>query len=219
VESGKLFIFGVGGFSEGEVFIGQIAERHADDGDDHVGNGRPPLEHFHEEFEAEVIDQDVDHGNDEIADDLGSPTEGGPREADVACHPESREEGDGELEHEGGDVGCEGDETQVEHPSVEHEVIEHIVEHPFQRQVQSTATAIAKEFQRHELPKRRIEEVDDRGQQLLSTGFYVSEGVQKSFQLAVFNNKDSHFYHSTQTTVPSPKKAWAFATSSVKPST
>ena len=142
------------------------------------------MEHLHEEFQAEVVDQDVDHGDDEIADDLGSPTEGGPREADVACHPESREEGDGELEHEGGDVGCEGDETQVEHPSVEHEVIEHIVEHPLQCQIQTAAATIAEQLQRHDLPEGRIEEVDDRGQQLLSTGFYVSEGVQMSWQFS-----------------------------------
>ena len=37
----------------------QIAERHTDGGDDDVGNGGPPLEHFNEEFQAEVIDKDV----------------------------------------------------------------------------------------------------------------------------------------------------------------
>ena len=177
MESGKLFFFGVGGFSEGEVFIGQIAERNADHGNDHIGHGRPPLEHFHEEFEAEVIDQDVDHGNDEITDDLGPSTEGGAGEADMARHPESRQEGDGELEHESGDVGCEGHKAQVEHPSVKHIMIKHIVEDPFQCQIQPAAAAVTEQLQGHELPKRRIEEVDDRGQQALNALFYGTDGV------------------------------------------
>ena len=46
--------------------IHQVAERHADDGDDDVGNGGPPVEHLDEEFQTEVIDEDVADGHKEI---------------------------------------------------------------------------------------------------------------------------------------------------------
>ena len=134
------------------------------------------MEDLHKEFQAQVVDQDVDHRDDEIADDLGPPTQGGAAKADVTRHPEARQEGDGELEDESGDVRREGDEAQVEHLRLENEMVKHIVEHPFQGQVQATATAVTEQVQRHEFPKRRIEEVDDLGQQLLDAVFYVSDG-------------------------------------------
>lgn len=50
--------------------VRQIAERHAEDGDDDVGDGRPPLEHFDEEFQAEVVDEYVAYCDEEIPDNL-----------------------------------------------------------------------------------------------------------------------------------------------------
>ena len=43
--------------------VRQVAERHADDGDDDVRDGRPPLEDLDKELQAEVVDKDVDNGD------------------------------------------------------------------------------------------------------------------------------------------------------------
>ena len=72
------------------------------------------MQHLDEEFQAEVVDKDVDDGNKEIPNDLRPAFQRGTREADVACHPEAREEGNGELEHKSCDVAFEGNETQVD---------------------------------------------------------------------------------------------------------
>ena len=93
--------------------IRQVAERHTDNGDDDIRNGRPPLEDLNEEFQAEVVDEDIADGHKEIPDNLCSATQGGTRETDVSGHPKAREEGDGELEHKGGNVGRKGNETEV----------------------------------------------------------------------------------------------------------
>ena len=45
----------------------------------------------------------------------------------MSCHPETREEGDGKLEHESGNMGRESDETEVKHSGVKHIVVEYIV--------------------------------------------------------------------------------------------
>ena len=111
--------------------IRQVAERHTDNGDDDVGNGGPPLEDLNEEFQAEVVDEDVANGHKEISDNLCPTTQGGTRETDMPCHPEARKEGDGELEHKGGNVGRKGDETKVKYLSVKHIVIENVIQHPF----------------------------------------------------------------------------------------
>ena len=72
----KRLIFGFF-FPKRIKLIRQIAERHADDGDDDVGNGRPPLEHFDEEFQAEVVDEDVTDGHKEIPHNLCPAAQGG----------------------------------------------------------------------------------------------------------------------------------------------
>ena len=112
--------------------VRQIAERHADDGDDDVGDGRPNVQHFDEEFQAEVVNENVDDSDKEIPDNLCPAFQRGAREADMSRHPETRQEGDGELEHEGCYVRRKSNEAKVENLTFEDEMIENIVQHPFQ---------------------------------------------------------------------------------------
>lgn len=167
----KLFLF-----PKRIELIRQIAERHADDGDDDIGNGRPPLEHFDEEFQAEVVDENVAYGDEEIPDNLRPAAQGGARKTDVPCHPETRQESDRELEHEGSNVRREGNEAKVEDLTFEDEMIENIVQHPFQNEVQATTSRITEQLEAHHLSERRIEEVDDLGQSAFNPGFYVFQG-------------------------------------------
>ena len=94
----------------------------------------------------------------------------------MACHPETRQESNGKLEHEGRDMGREGNETEVEDLAFENEMIENIVQHPFQNEVQTATGRIAEQLEAHHLAERRIEKVDDRGQSAFYPGFYVFEG-------------------------------------------
>ena len=130
------------------------------------------MEDLHKEFQAQVIDQDVDQRDKKITYDLGSSTQSGAAETDMSSHPETRKESNGEFEDESGNMGRKSNETQIEHLAMKYKMIEYVIQHPFQDQVQATTTAIAEEFQRHDLPERRIEEVDDRGQELLDRRFY-----------------------------------------------
>ena len=94
----------------------------------------------------------------------------------MACHPKTRQEGDGKLEHEGRDMGREGNEAEVENLLVEDEMVKNIVQHPFQNKVQTAAGRIAEQLKAQKLAERRIEEVDDRGQSTFNPGFYVLQG-------------------------------------------
>ena len=85
------------------------------------------MEHFDEEFQAEVVDEDVDHGDKEIPHNLGPAPQSGTRKANVSCHPETSEEGNGKLEHKGSNVRRKGNETKVENLTFENEMIENIV--------------------------------------------------------------------------------------------
>ena len=64
-------------FPERIKLVRQIAERHADDGDDDVRDGRPPLEYFDEEFQTEVVDENIAYCYKQISDNLRSATQGG----------------------------------------------------------------------------------------------------------------------------------------------
>jgi len=134
------------------------------------------LEHLNEEFQAEIVDEDVADGHKEVPDNLRSAFQSRTRETDVACHPEARKEGDGELEHEGGDVRRESDETEVDDLFVEDEMVENIVQHPLQSQVQASAGCITEQLKAHHLAERGIEEVDDLGQGSFNPKFYVFQG-------------------------------------------
>ena len=101
----------------------------------------------------------------------------------MSRHPEARQEGDGKLEDEGGDMRGEGDGAEMKQVSVEHEMVEDVIEHPFQRQVQAAASTVAEQLQGDELPKGRIEEIDDPRQQALNALFYGTDGVHRA-QLA-----------------------------------
>ena len=151
-------------FLERIELVGQVAERHADDGDDDVGKRCPDAQHLDEKFQAEVVDEDIADGDKEIPDNLCLTAQCGARETDVSRHPEAREEGDGELEHEGRDVGREGDETEVEDLLAEDVIVEDIVQHPLQDEVQAAASRVTEQLEAHHLAEWRIEEVDDRSQ-------------------------------------------------------
>ena len=82
----------------------------------------------------------------------------------MARHPETRQEGDGELENEGRNMGRESDEAKVDHLTVKHEMVEDVIQHPFQGQIQAAASRITKQLKAHHLAEWWIKEVDDRGQ-------------------------------------------------------
>ena len=85
----------------------------------------------------------------------------------MSCHPESRKEGDGELEDKSCDMGCKSDEAEVEDFAFEDEMIENIIEYPFQHQIQSATSCIAEQFEAHHLAEGWIEEIYDLGQAVL----------------------------------------------------
>ena len=114
-------------FFERIEFISQVAESHADDGNDDVGNGGPEVQHLNEQFQTKIIDEDVADGDEQIPDNLCPAAQGGTREADVARHPEARQEGDGKLEDESRDVGGESNKTKIENLGVENEMVENVV--------------------------------------------------------------------------------------------
>ena len=91
-------------------------------------------------------------------------------------HPEAREEGDGKLEHESGNMRRESDETEVKHLGMKHIVVKYIIQYPFQNQVHSSTGSVTEQFEAHHLAERRIEKVDDRGHSAFCPGFYVAEG-------------------------------------------
>ena len=134
------------------------------------------MEDFDEKFQAEVVDENVTDSNEQIPDNLCPATQSGARKTDMSRHPKACKEGNGELEHEGRNMGRESNKTEVKDLAFEDEMIEHIVQQPLQHKVQAAASRITEQLKAHELAKGRIEEVDDRGQGAFYPGFYVFKG-------------------------------------------
>jgi hypothetical protein len=94
----------------------------------------------------------------------------------VACHPEACKECDWKPEYKSRNVRREGHETKVKDLTFENEMIQHIIQHPIQSQVHTTASRVAEQFKAHKLAKGRIGKVDDRGQSAFNPKFYVFQG-------------------------------------------
>ena len=162
-------------FFEWIELIGQVAEGHADDRDDDIGNGRPPMQNLNEEFETEIVDKEVHNSNHQVPDNLRSAAQCWAWETDMACHPETCQESDGKPEDKGRNVRREGHETKIEDLAFENEMIQHIIQHPIQSKVESAAWRVTEQFEAHHFAERRIKKVDDRGQGAFKPGFYVFE--------------------------------------------
>ena len=70
----------------------------------------------------------------------------------------------------------EKDIAKVENLTFEDEMIENLVQHPLQNEVQAAASRITEQLEAHHLAERRIEEVDDLGQSSFCPVFYVFQG-------------------------------------------
>ena len=147
--------------------IHQVAECHADDGDNNIGERCPDAQYFHEKLQTKIVDEDIAYGDEEISDHLCPAFQRGAREADVTRHPETSEEGDGKLENEGCNMAFEGNETQVTYLGLENEMVKQVIQHPLQNKIQTATSCIAEQFETYHLTERRIEEVDDRGEGVL----------------------------------------------------
>ena len=134
------------------------------------------MQHLDEELQAGVIDEDIDDGHKEIPNNLCPTFQRRAGKTDVARHPKACQESDGELENEGSNVRREGDETKVEDLFAKDKIIENIVQHPLQNQIQAAASRITEQLKAHHLAERRIEKVDDLGQGAFNPKFYVFQG-------------------------------------------
>ena len=54
-------------FGEGKMFLPEVAHSDGNEGDEHLGWRGVPTENFHAEFEAEIVDCQVDENDEDIA--------------------------------------------------------------------------------------------------------------------------------------------------------
>ena len=94
----------------------------------------------------------------------------------MPCHPETRQEGNGKLEDKGCNMRSKSYETEVKDLALEDEMIENIIQHPLQNQVQAAASRVTEQLKAHEFSEWRIEKVYDRSQCAFYPGFYVFQG-------------------------------------------
>lgn len=103
--------------------MAEVGDGDGDDGDEHLGGSGVEAADVDEEMETEIVDQKVDTHDDDVTVKLMPATEGGLGESDIFVQPETREEGDGEDNAEGGDVGRDGNRTDMNHLVAEDEVV------------------------------------------------------------------------------------------------
>ena len=131
------------------VFLAEIGDSDSNEGDEHLGWSGVEAAYIDEEMEAEVVNQKIDTYNDYVAVKLMPAAQRRLGEGDVFVEPETREEGDREDNAESGNVGRDGDRTDMNHLVAEDKVVNKEVKNPVEDHVGRAAKTIAKELRRH----------------------------------------------------------------------
>lgn len=81
-------------YSKRVVFLSQIADGDGQEGDRHLAGRRIPAEYLDAQFEAEIVDGQVERHDADIAHKLPRTVQVRAGERDVFIEPETRQQGD-----------------------------------------------------------------------------------------------------------------------------
>ena len=93
-------------FAEVEVFLAEVTDDDGKEGNRHFGWCRIPAEDFDTEFEAEIVNRQVDGDDKDVAEQLPRTVQIRLRESDVFLQPEAGKKRNRENNTERGDMRC-----------------------------------------------------------------------------------------------------------------
>ena len=92
--------------AEGVVFLSEEGDGDGDECDEDFGGCGVPAACFDKEFEADIVEGEVDGDYEDVAEELFMCSKGGLAESDVFIEPETCEQGYGEDDAKCGDMWC-----------------------------------------------------------------------------------------------------------------
>ncbi len=148
------------------MFLGEIAEPDHDKSGDDFGHRWVNAEFFYKQFNEDIIKQNANGHQQEIAKELNATMKAGSRKNDMTHQQKPGGKADQKGHHECSNMRFERQRTEVEDLLMQYEIIADIVNQDVQHGVRSPAGGIAKGLYGHQLPEGRIKVVQ-KGNDLL----------------------------------------------------
>lgn len=129
---------------------------------DHLGKNGIDVYIFNQHFQQNVVQKEIGHKNKEIAEQLYPAPDIGIHKNQVFHEHKTQGEIDQECSDQGGDMGLESIEAQVEHTLLENEFIADGIDQEAQHRIGPATGGIAKGLQGHDPAEWRMEKINKR---------------------------------------------------------
>jgi hypothetical protein len=145
---------------ECKILLRQVTEGNNDDGSQYLGHRGIDVYLFYEEFDKYIVEEETDHHQQKITEQLHPAMQGRSGKYDVSHQEKPGGETNAKGDEHGGGVGFQSDKTQVQVLLLKDKIIADKEDKNIQQRIRPSAGRIAKGLQRHNLAERRIEKIN-----------------------------------------------------------
>ena len=152
---------------EGVVLLAEVGDDDGEGGDTHLGRCRVPAPYLDAQFEAEIVDSEVNGYDEDIAQELSPTIKLGGRKRDVFLQPKAGEKGDWEDNAKGrnvrrdclGKLKMENGKLKINQLMPYDVIINKEIKDPIEDEVSSSTSGIAEELFRKDITEGSIEKI------------------------------------------------------------
>jgi hypothetical protein len=145
---------------ERKILLRQVTEGDNDDGSQYLGHRGINMQLFYEEFDKNIVEEQTDHHQQKITEQLHPAMQGRSGKDDVSHQEKPRGKADAKGDEHRGGVGFQSNKTQVQVLLLKDKIIADKENKDIQQRIRASASRITKGLQRHDLAERRIEKIN-----------------------------------------------------------
>lgn len=171
------------------MLLGKVAERNNDDGGEYLCNRWKKVELFHKQFDKNVIQQNANHHQYKIPEQLYPAVQSGLSENNIPHQEKTNGKTNTERNNERGDIRLKCYEAEIEHLFLQNKIIANKKNENIQKRVRSAASSITERLHGHQFSERRIKKINKRCNKVLWHWLLTLNGakiVQIAFRLAKY---------------------------------
>jgi hypothetical protein len=146
---------------EREVLLGHITEENDDDRGQYLRQRGINMKLLYKELDKDIVQEQTDHDQQKIAEQLYPPMQGRLREHDIPHQEEPDRETDTPGHDNGGDMRFEHKNPKAQILLMEDEIITDGITDDIDQRIRPPAGRISESLQRHDPPKGRIKEINE----------------------------------------------------------
>jgi len=145
---------------EGIILLREVTEGHYDDRGEDLRHGRINMPALHEQLDEDIVQQQTDDHQHEIAEQLHPSLQRGFREDDIPHQKEPCGKADAESHDDGGDIRLEDHKAKIHILLVQNEIIADGESKDVDKNIGPAAGRIPEGLQGHDPPENGVEKIN-----------------------------------------------------------